>query len=357
MTETMPLNESLKIFSTCPPSTDLSSDNYVRRVIEAARWSEDIGCAGILIYTDNSLVDPWLVAQIILQNTDRLCPMIAVQPVYMPPYTAAKMVASYALLHNRRIYLNMVAGGFTNDLQALNDAVPHDERYGRLIDYTLLLIRLLDSRDPVSFESKYYVVRNLQMKPFLPPELRPGLVMSGSSPAGLAAARATGATSIIYPRPAEEKTDAQEASGPLGVRIGIIAREDADAAWRVALERFPGERRGQLKHKLAMAVSDSHWHEQLSQADATPHSSENPYWLWPFQNYKTFCPYLVGSFKRTAEELARYVAKGYQTFILDIPRARSDLETAAVAFRTAMDRAHRLQEEQRESAGQKAVPT
>jgi alkanesulfonate monooxygenase len=357
MTETRPFNERLKIFSTCPPSMEVSSGSYVRRVIEAARWSEDAGCTGILVYADNSLVDPWLVAQIILQNTDRLCPLVAVQPVYMPPYTAAKMIASYAFLHNRRVYLNMVAGGFKKDLHALNDAVPHDERYNRLVEYTLLLMRLLESPDPVTSESKYYAVRNLQMSPPLPPELRPGLVISGSSPAGLAAARAIGATSIIYPRPAGEELDVRETSVTHGARIGIIARADADAAWQAAWERFPGERKGQLKHKLAMAVSDSHWHKQLSQADATPRSSHSAYWLWPFQNYKTFCPYLVGSFEQVAEELGRYIAKGYETFILDIPRAQSDLETAAIAFRTAMERVYRVKGQRRESAGQTSVPT
>ena len=30
----------------------------------------------------------------------------------------------------------------------------------------------------------------------------------------------------------------------------------------------------------------------------------SPYWLGPFHNYKTFCPYLVGSYERVADELA-----------------------------------------------------
>src|SRR2546430_4749483 len=34
-----------------------------------SRWSEDAGCRGILVYTDNRLVDPWLVAQLIVENT------------------------------------------------------------------------------------------------------------------------------------------------------------------------------------------------------------------------------------------------------------------------------------------------
>jgi len=46
-----------------------------------------------LIYTDNGLVDPWLIAQAMITHTERLCPLVAVQPVYMHPYAVAKMVA------------------------------------------------------------------------------------------------------------------------------------------------------------------------------------------------------------------------------------------------------------------------
>jgi hypothetical protein len=49
-------------------------------------------------YTDNSLVDPWLVSQIILQNTEKLSPLIDIQPVYMHAYAVAKMVASFGHL-------------------------------------------------------------------------------------------------------------------------------------------------------------------------------------------------------------------------------------------------------------------
>ena len=39
----------------------------------------------------------------------------------------------------------------------------------------------------------------------------------------------------------------------------------------------------------------------------------------PFQNYKTMCPYLVGSYEEVADELARYFSAGYRTIILDVP--------------------------------------
>ena len=67
--------EHLAIFSTCPQSRDISSEEYAQRVIETARWSETAGCEGMLVYTDNGIVDPWLVSQLILQNTQRLAPL------------------------------------------------------------------------------------------------------------------------------------------------------------------------------------------------------------------------------------------------------------------------------------------
>src|SRR5437870_7916240 len=129
----------LRIFSTCPPSARAARDEYLRQVQEIASWSEDAGCEGILVYTDNAQVDPWLVAQAIIRATRTLCPLVAIQPAYMHPYSVAKMVTSLAFLHGRRVYLNMVAGGFTNDLAALNDHTPHDERYTRLGEYTAII--------------------------------------------------------------------------------------------------------------------------------------------------------------------------------------------------------------------------
>src|SRR5437899_3172741 len=70
---------SLQVFSTCP-SSSATADGYLEKVIRTARWSERAGCTGILIYTDNSLVDPWLISQSIIENTRALCPLIAVQP-------------------------------------------------------------------------------------------------------------------------------------------------------------------------------------------------------------------------------------------------------------------------------------
>ena len=177
----------LRVYSTCPQSKDVAAAEYADRVADVARWSEDAGCHGILVYTDNGIADPWLVAQRVIEATTELRPLVAVQPVYMHPYSVAKMVASLAYLHGRAVDLNMLAGGFRNDLLALGDETPHDDRYKRTVEYTLIVTGLLNG-ETVTVDGEWHRVKNLRLTPELPAELRPGLTISGSSPAGLAAA-------------------------------------------------------------------------------------------------------------------------------------------------------------------------
>jgi alkanesulfonate monooxygenase len=328
---------SVDLFSTCPASTGVAKDLYVERVVEVARWSEQAGCEGILVYSDNSLLDAWLLSHIIIQNTKTLCPLVAVQPVYMHPYAVAKQITSLAYLYGRRVYLNMVAGGFKNDLDALGDATPHDKRYARLVEYTTIISRLLTSPAPTTWEGEFQSVAKLKLTPPLPEALRPGIFVSGSSEAGLAAARTLGATAIKYPRAAHEEDCVPDDLQHLGVRVGIIARGRDDEAWAVAHSRFPEDRKGQLTHQLAMKVSDSAWHQQLSATGGA--TEQSPYWLIPFQNYKTMCPYLVGSYERVAQELARYIALRYRTFILDVPFDRGELDHINIAFARAAEAA------------------
>lgn len=334
----MPVRDyDLKIFSTCPLSAQASAEACARELRAFAQASENAGHEGMLVVTDNGQLDPWLVSQIVIEATDRLCPLVAVQPAYLHPYSVAKMITSIAHLHGRRLYLNMVAGGFKNDLAALNDLTPHDERYARLLEYTTVIRTLLGSAEPVGFEGRYYKVSNLRLTPPLPRALMPGVLVSGSSDAGMAAARQLKAIAVEYPKPpAEYATAAPLDAAPRGIRIGIIARAADAEAWSVARARYPEDRKGQLTHQLAMKVSDSSWHRQLSALGRT--DAENPYWLVPFQNYKAVCPFLVGSYDSVADEVTRYVDAGYSTFILDVPASAEEMEHTGVVFQRALAR-------------------
>jgi len=330
-------NGPVELFATCPQSKEYEPVTYRRRVQEVARWADQAGYRGILIYTDNSLVDPWLVAQLVIESTEQLCPLVAVQPVYTHPYTTARMVASFGHIYGRRIFLNMVAGASRHELRALGDHVEHGERYERLVEYTELVRRLLHG-GRVSFSGTYYNVTQLSLAPVLPADLFPGIFVSGSSQAGVDAAHAIGATAVKFPKPPMEEAGLAENGARIGIRVGIVARDGDAHAWKVARTRFPEDRKGQVTHALAMKVSDSHWHRELTEFGKHAPSAENPYWLGPFENYQTFCPYLVGSYSTVAGELARYIELGIRTFIVDIPPDAEELEHTAVAFEQAARR-------------------
>jgi alkanesulfonate monooxygenase len=163
----------------------------------------------------------------------------------------------------------------------------------------------------------------------------PRILLSGSSPEGLAAAHELDALPVRYPEPPSASPSGPEQKAiEFGIRVGIIARDEEQEAWAIARERFPEDRRGQAIHQLAMKVSDSAWHRQLS-ALAPQLTPESAYWMVPFQNYKTFCPYLVGSYSRVGDEIGRYLASGCRAIILDVPPSEEELQHIRLSLAAA----------------------
>jgi alkanesulfonate monooxygenase len=144
---------------------------------------------------------------------------------------------------------------------------------------------------------------------------------------------------VRYPKAPGEEHAREE--GVEGIPIGIIARDDSDEVWRVAEDRFPKDGKGQIAKALAMKVSDSQWHEELSERAQTE-GRRSPYWLRPFEINKTFCLYLVEAYDVVADGIARYLGVGFATFILDIPPNDEELRHTAVVFEGARTRSEAL---------------
>ena len=326
----------VELFTTIPESIKSDRTQFVDELKRISIQSENHGYKGILVYSDNRLADPWIVTELILNHTRKLLPMVALQPFYMHPYTVAKKISSIALIHGRRISLNLVAGGYINDLKALGDTTDHDRRYDRLIEYTEIIQQLLTSPGPVTYEGEFYNVKNLKLEPKIPADLLPLYYLSGSSKAAKNAADKLNAKLILYPEPIK---DGEESSWNVsGIRIGILARPTNDRAWSDAHERFPATRIGEISHQLAKKTSDSEWHKNLSNHSVNGHVSEEKsvYWLGPFEHYHTFCPYLVGEYNEVAEALSGYIKAGCTTCIVDTPISELELQSTMNVF----DRVH-----------------
>ena len=322
-----------KLIGTCPPASRSGAD-YLKEVAEVARWADDDGWEALLVYTDHRMADPWLVSQLVLQATKTLRPLLALQPIYAHPFTIAKSISSFAYLYGRQVYLNMVAGGFPQDLEALCDTTPHDQRYDRLVEYAKIIQSLLTNPALTSFDGHFYKVKNLRLPVPFPKDLVPAFTVSGSSPAGLAAARTLGARAIQYLRPSQDYAGATfDPTLSYGTRLGIIVRDDGAEAWRVAHARFPDAPELRAIRKYAASISDSVWVKELEREVTVP--AGHPYWLGPYRTAKGNSPFLVGDAKTVARELASYMKLGIGTFLLEPPVDAADSKRITQVFRDA----------------------
>ncbi|GAA0743719.1 LLM class flavin-dependent oxidoreductase [Dactylosporangium roseum] len=323
----------LEVYSTCPPAgLSLARPGYGGDIDAVAEWAEAAGLRGLLVFTDNQSIDPWAAAQLIVLRTERLIPLVAVQPLYMHPYTAARMVSTIACLYGRRVDLNLVAGSFRPHLRALGDTHEHDERYDRLVAYGEIMAALLRGDRPVSRHSGDYRIVQATLHPPLPPGLEPKVFVAGSSPKAADAAAALGAVRLTYPKAPAEYDAADTDLRGTGIRLGIIARADAAEAWRVARQRYPADPLNARYHAFTAPSFDADWHRGRREQPDLP---GEVYWLHPFRVAKEFCPFLVGSYAQVGEVLAHYLRMGATTLILSTPLREDDLHHAAEALRHA----------------------
>jgi len=92
----------LRVFPAIPRNPDAAT--CIDELMRVARFSDRNGFAGILLFAGNdTLVEPWSIAQHILAHTSESSPLIAVNPIYMHPFTVAKCVSSFALLYHRKV--------------------------------------------------------------------------------------------------------------------------------------------------------------------------------------------------------------------------------------------------------------
>lgn len=325
----------IRLVGTCPSSNaSIGGNEYLSKVEEAARWAEDDGWDALLVYTSNKLIDPWLISQHIIQHTKRLRPLIAVQPLYYHPAAVARFVAGIAQLYERQVALNMVAGDYPSDREALCDELEHDQRYERIDEYMSIVRMLLTRRSPTSFSGRHYALKHFQSLFLQSQDLVPAITIAGSSAKGFEVARKLGACAIQYPKPSFcYDASFVDPSADFGIRVGIIARRTSSDAWQYARRRFPEDKdRAALRAHLTSA-SDSVWVKGLSQPIILDEG--HPYWLAPYKNYYSSCPFLVGSFECVAQEIARYIEIGFTTFLLEKPENRHDSATVTEVFKMA----------------------
>jgi alkanesulfonate monooxygenase len=324
---------AVELFTVSPRTPDESL--YWKNIETVMRLSDRYGYTGLLIFTGNDvIIEPWVVAQRVLAETKQLSPLVAINPLYVHPFTAAKFISSFAHLYGRRTYVNLVTGAALSYQQALGDTLPHDERYERLQEYAEVMKRLL-STPSVSHEGRYYRVSNLQLLPRPPEPLQPGFLLAGQSEAALQTARALGAVSMQM-LPATLEDGLRE--GVRGVHFGIITRPQEAEAWKAARALFPEDVMGQSVLELSMRNTDAEWKWRMKMAAEGTSVARQGFWLEPFRNFKADCPYFVGDHGQVAALISSLVRRGIDTVILDIPPLEEEFHHIDLALKEAAAR-------------------
>jgi alkanesulfonate monooxygenase len=316
----------LRVFPAIPRNPNAAK--YIDELMRVARFGERNGLQGPLLFAGNdTLVEPWSMAQHILAQTAKISPLIAVNPAYMHPFTVAKFVSSFALLHHRKVYLNMITGTATSDRLGLGEQHSHEDRYSRLGEFILIVRQLLASTRPVTFNGKFYATNNLQLRPGLAPALMPEFLIAGQSDDARRVATQTGCLMMqMLPPNLEQGINAS------GMNFGIFARAERDQARQAAKLFFQDsvEKRELLKY--TMDNTDSVWKRRLNEAGQNGELHENGYWLLPFLTFQADCPYLVGSYAEIGAKLRCFAEMNVSTIILDVVADEQELDHVCKAL-------------------------
>jgi alkanesulfonate monooxygenase len=316
----------LRVFPAIPRNPNAAQ--HINDLMRVARFGERNGLEGPLLFAGNdTLVEPWAMAQHILVRTEKISPLIAVNPLYMHPFTVAKFVSSFALLYRRKVDLNMITGTATSDLAGLGERRTHEERYSRLGEFILIVRQLLTSSRPVTFQGKYYATDNLQLRPGLPPALMQEFLIAGQSDDARRVAAQTASLRMQMLPPNLE----QGITAP-GLNFGIFAREGRDQARQEARRLFPDSAEQRELLNYTMQNTDSVWKRRLHEAGQDGELRENGYWLLPFLTYQADCPYLVGSYAEIGATLRRFADRKISTIILDVVADERELDHVCKAL-------------------------
>ncbi|MCP9890885.1 LLM class flavin-dependent oxidoreductase [Cyanobium sp. Aljojuca 7D2] len=323
----------INIFILSHRTTD--RDLYWKNIKNVVDWTEKYGYTGVLLFEGNdTFISPWVAAQEALARTKRVSPLIAVNPIYMHPFSAAKLVSSYAQIYKRRIYLNMITGTALNYLHSMDDKMSHDDRYRRIEEYIEIMKRLLSSTAPVSYSGDYYNVSELQLLPGINTEFMPSFLLSGQSDAACDVAKKTNSvgTQMLTPEMARGLKSAK------AINFGILCRPTDSEAWEDAYQMFPEDPDSQIILEYSMENTDSVWKKRMQLASKYAEHKSIGYWMSPFTNFQSDGPYLVGSYDRVATIISDLIKAGIHTFILDITPNEAEYAHIASAFSAAKEK-------------------
>ncbi|CAN7455502.1 FMNH2-dependent alkanesulfonate monooxygenase [Variovorax sp. LjRoot290] len=324
---------------------------YLQQVAGAA---DQLGYEGVLIPTGRSCEDPWVIAASLVGATRQLKFLVAVRPGLHQPSLAARMAATFDRLSGGRVLVNLVTGGDQSELEGDGVFLDHAARYEQSAEFIRIwreIIARSHEGQSFDYEGKHLSVKGAKL--LYPPTQKPypPVWFGGSSAAAHELAAEQVDTYLTWGEPpaevAKKIADIRERAArkgrtvKFGIRLHVIVRETADAAWKAAEELISRvDDDTVIRAQAAFARMDSEGQRRMAALHAggarrTRAELEISPNLWAGVGLVRggAGTALVGDAKTVAARIEEYAALGLDNFILSgYPHLEESYRFAELVF-------------------------
>jgi alkanesulfonate monooxygenase len=297
---------------------------------QIARAAETVGFEGALTPTGAWCEDAWLTTAMLAAESERLKFLVAFRPGGVSPTLAAQMGATFQRHSGGRLLVNVVTGGEPTEQRAYGDFLSKDERYTRTGEF-LDVVRRLWAGEQVTLDGEQIHVEDAVLERV--PDPVPPIYFGGSSPAAGDVAAKHVDVYLTWGEPPEQVAEkvewvrglaaAQGREVRFGIRLHVITRDTADAAWAQAEELLRGIPQDMIEQvQSGLSKSESVGQQRMrslhSGGTKTAADLEVSPNLWAGVGLVRggAGTALVGSHTEVADRIAEYHALGITEFVL-----------------------------------------
>jgi len=311
----------VSFYSEIPVFNNHSPGETLGYIIEYCKRAEEYRYVGSLIYFSHSTLDPWIIAQIVLENTREHIPLVAVQVNYYHPVTVIKAIQTLEYLYRRKVNLNFITGANKSELNEINQHLDHSSKYKKMEEFIQILSANLMQTSNFEFIGDYFKINKLNLSPAITNSTHhPDYFISGMSEDSMSVASRCGSNIITHPEPLEyfqSFSNKCKSYGirDIGIRIQIIARATSVEAWDYANSQYKYNEFDIASVRIKKN-SDSEWLRRISSISMKYLSTDTVYWMGAFVKGRSNCPSLVGSYEEVANYLKGYIDRGVRSIII-----------------------------------------
>ncbi|MGC6587633.1 LLM class flavin-dependent oxidoreductase [Paenibacillus sp. Dod16] len=311
----MSMEQTRQFISQIPHIRDRS---YIDQVVKVSKLSEKYNFDGILAFFNHHTFDPYILATYIIQHTNRITPLIAVQPYYTSPLSTAKMVQTIANLYNRKVDFNLISGSRESEINEICKELNYEDRFEKLNEFSQVVNGILRSENGFSFQGKYYSMQNLKVTPRISEELMPNFFVPSFTSFGQKISANLNGSLLIRPEPITaflENKILNPQQENCAIRLSLIARASSNEAKSFANDHYKESLVDNVKLRMRRnSVSKNT--KTLAKLSSMQRDSycDEVYWLGGIKSGGND-PILVGDYEEVADYLLKYDQAGVRKYL------------------------------------------